>query len=226
MVLGLLLTLAVYSPVSAGKGGNGGNNGAGCNQNKETPEHRYDADCDGSASENGGSNGGGGNDKGGGKPCAGCVGKADNKHPPGQEPDENDRNKGYECDDNKGVGAERGTGNPAHTGCRDKTPSPTPSTPAPTPSTPGPTPTTPGPTPSNPGPTPSTPGPTPTDAPTVLPTIIDGDIDGDGQSDDDVLGERPPSGGGLPFTGAALGAFVLLGIGLVGAGWTAIRRAR
>ena len=219
-----MLSLAVYAPVSAGKGGNGGNNGAGCNQNKETPEHHYDADCDGSASENGGGgNGGGGNDKGGGKPCAGCVGKADNKHPPGQDPDENDKNKGYECDDNKGVGADRGSGNPAHTGCRDKTPSPTPSTPGPTPSTPGPTPSTPGPTPSTPGPTPTG---TPTDTPTVLPTIIDGDIDGDGQPDDDVLGERPPSGGALPFTGAALGAFVLLGIGLVGAGWTAIRRAR
>lgn len=232
---GLLLTLTVFTPVLAGNEGKG-NQSAGCNQNKETPDHHYDADCDGSASENGGGGGNGGND-GGGKPCAGCVGKADNKHPPGQDPDENDHNKGYECDDNKGVGADRGTGNPAHTGCRYKTPSPTPSTstPGPTPSTPGPTPSTPGPTPSTPGPTPSTPGPTvsPTDTPTVLPTLIvdepDGDADGDGipDEDDDVLSERPNRGGVLPFTGGADASTVvfllLIALALFGAGFAAIR---
>ena len=92
-----------------------------CEQNKDPREYHYDADCDGAASENGSKDGGGG------KPCAGCVGKADNKNPPGQSPDENDSNKGYECDDNGGVGAHRGTGNPAHTGCRrDLPPSPPP----------------------------------------------------------------------------------------------------
>jgi len=45
------------------------------------------------------------------KPCAGCVGNADDKNPPGQSP--NDHNRGYECDQNQGVGQ----GNPAHTGC-------------------------------------------------------------------------------------------------------------
>ena len=102
-----------------------GSSTQGCNQNKETPEGHYDAKCDGSASENGGGSGGGG------RPCAGCVGKADNKNPPGQSPDENDHNKGYECDDNGGVGARRGSGNPAHTGCREKsgtTPTPSGST--------------------------------------------------------------------------------------------------
>jgi hypothetical protein len=60
-----------------------------------------------------------------GKPCAGCVGNADDKNPPGQYPDGSDRNSGYECDGrdrpsanqqgngNHGIGDE----NPAHTGC-------------------------------------------------------------------------------------------------------------
>ena len=48
-----------------------------------------------------------------GQPCAGCVGKADDKSPPGQMLDGSDLNAGYECDTNKGVGP----GNPAHTGC-------------------------------------------------------------------------------------------------------------
>ena len=48
-----------------------------------------------------------------GKPCAGCVGNADDKNPPGQAPGGSDGNAGYECDRNQGVGKE----NPAHTGC-------------------------------------------------------------------------------------------------------------
>lgn len=48
-----------------------------------------------------------------GKPCAGCVGAADNKNPPGQAPDGTDANNGYECDGNSGIGKT----NPAHTGC-------------------------------------------------------------------------------------------------------------
>jgi hypothetical protein len=48
-----------------------------------------------------------------GEPCAGCVGKADNKNPPGQMPDSSDPNSGYECDRNHGVAQT----NPAHTGC-------------------------------------------------------------------------------------------------------------
>lgn len=233
---GLLLSVAAFAPVYAGNDGDKGNKNAGCNQNKPTPDHRYDADCDGSASENGNDNDKGNGNGGDGKPCAGCVGNADNKHPPGQEPDENDRNKGYECDDNKGVGSERGTGNPAHTGCRDKTPSPSPSTPPPPPSTPGPTPSTPGPDPSVPpgSPTPSTPGPnpSPTITPSVLPTIIDdgpgGDVDGDRHPDDDVAGERPRSDRGvLPFTGGAdrstVGFLLLIALALFVGGFTAVR---
>ena len=51
--------------------------------------------------------------KNGNRPCAGCVGKADYKNPPGQLPDGSDHNKGYECDENEGVGKM----NPAHSGC-------------------------------------------------------------------------------------------------------------
>jgi hypothetical protein len=51
----------------------------------------------------------GGNGNGTGKPGPGEVGRADDKSPPGQS--QGDKNKGYECDDNKGVGQ----GNPAHT---------------------------------------------------------------------------------------------------------------
>jgi hypothetical protein len=50
---------------------------------------------------------------GGGKPCAGCVGKADAKNPPGQMPGGGDHNAGYECDRNEGIGKT----NPAHSGC-------------------------------------------------------------------------------------------------------------
>jgi hypothetical protein len=55
-----------------------------------------------------------------GKPCAGCVGKADDKNPPGQVPDGSDRNAGHECDRNRGVGQT----NPAHSGCRLTLPPP------------------------------------------------------------------------------------------------------
>jgi hypothetical protein len=48
-----------------------------------------------------------------GRPCAGCVGKADNKNPHGQMPGGSDPNAGYECDRNHGIGRT----NPAHTGC-------------------------------------------------------------------------------------------------------------
>jgi hypothetical protein len=80
-------------------------NGTGANVNGP-----YDSTRDGSASENGND---GGNATG--KPCAGCVGKADNKNPPGQQPGPEDHNNGYECDGNNGIAKT----NPAHTGCVD-----------------------------------------------------------------------------------------------------------
>ncbi|HEY4401026.1 MAG TPA: hypothetical protein VGO38_03240, partial [Acidimicrobiia bacterium] len=55
-----------------------------------------------------------------GQPCAGCVGKADNKNPPGQFPNGTDPNAGYECDSNNGIGQT----NPAHTGCVSSPPTP------------------------------------------------------------------------------------------------------
>ncbi|MDQ1373784.1 MAG: hypothetical protein QOJ09_1122, partial [Actinomycetota bacterium] len=58
-----------------------------------------------------------GNGDGGGKPCAGCVGNADDKNPPGQYKDGSDHNNGYECDGNNGVGKT----NPAHSGCKPTT---------------------------------------------------------------------------------------------------------
>lgn len=79
----------------------------------------YDSTRDGSPSGNG--NGGG---EAVGKPCAGCVGKADNKNPKGQLPGPQDGNKGYECDANHGIGR----GNPAHTGCKSTTTTTTPPT--------------------------------------------------------------------------------------------------
>jgi hypothetical protein len=88
--------------------GGGGRPTHGCAQAQENDGDPYDSTCDGSPSQNG--NGGG---NASGKPCAGCVGAADNKNPKGQYPDGSDHNNGYECDGNNGVGK----GNPAHTAC-------------------------------------------------------------------------------------------------------------
>jgi hypothetical protein len=87
----------------------GGANGDQCSSD---PAATYCSTRDGSPSENG--NGGG---AAVGKPCAGCVGKADNKNPPGQEtqdPRGTFPDNGYECDNNNGIGKT----NPAHTGCQ------------------------------------------------------------------------------------------------------------
>jgi hypothetical protein len=88
-------------PISTADANSGGANG-------QCPGGPYCSTRDGSPSMNG--NGGG---KATGKPCAGCVGKADNKNPAGQMPDATDNNAGYECDTNHGIAR----GNPAHTAC-------------------------------------------------------------------------------------------------------------
>lgn len=80
----------------------------GCDQANENDGDPYDSTCDGSPSQNGKGDG-----NANGKPCAGCVGAADNKNPKGQLPNGSDANNGYECDGNQGVGKT----NPAHTGC-------------------------------------------------------------------------------------------------------------
>jgi LPXTG-motif cell wall-anchored protein len=88
-------------PISTADANSGGANG-------HCPGGPYCSTRDGSSSMNG--NGGG---KATGRPCAGCVGKADNKNPAGQMPDATDNNAGYECDTNHGIAR----GNPAHTAC-------------------------------------------------------------------------------------------------------------
>ena len=93
-------------PVSKADANLGGANG-------QCPGGPYCSTRDGSPSLNGNGNG-----AAVGKPCAGCVGKADNKNPPGQMPNGSDRNKGYECDSNHGIGRS----NPAHTGCAPMVP--------------------------------------------------------------------------------------------------------
>ena len=76
--------------------------------NTTSPANPYKSTRHGTASLNGNGTG-----KATGKPCAGCVGKADNKFPSGQAPNGSDLNAGYECDTNHGIGRT----NPAHTGC-------------------------------------------------------------------------------------------------------------
>lgn len=73
----------------------------------------YCSTSDGTPSGNGNGNGA----ENSNKPCAGCVGNADDKNPPGQFKDGDDPNNGYECDGNSGVAR----GNPAHSGCRNAT---------------------------------------------------------------------------------------------------------
>ncbi|MGH2806051.1 MAG: hypothetical protein ACRDKT_02125 [Actinomycetota bacterium] len=106
----------------------------------------YDSTCDGRISQNGQ----GDDANGAGTPCAGCVGNADDKNPPGQVSEFEGRkpnDMGYECDGNQGVGAHYGNGNPAHTGDCGVATTTTTATPT------------------------TTPTPTPTETPTPEPTI-------------------------------------------------------
>jgi hypothetical protein len=133
-----------------------------------------------------------------GKPCAGCVGNADDKNPPGQFKDGSDPNNGYECDGNNGVGKT----NPAHSGCQTTTTEPqttTTTTPGETTTTTSPQTTT---TVTTPGETTTTvAGETTTTAPT------------------NVLGENftrtPPAAGGLAFTGGAFARLFWSGVALL-----------
>src|SRR4051794_1368382 len=96
-------------PLSTADQNSGGANG-GCSTD---PTGIYCSTRDGSPSGNGNQDTGGHT----GEPCAGCVGNADNKNPPGQEttdPSGTFPNNGYECDNNNGIGQT----NPAHTGCQ------------------------------------------------------------------------------------------------------------
>src|SRR4051812_48051065 len=96
--------LSQPQPLSTADTNTGGANG-------QCPGGIYCSTRDGSPSLNGNGDG-----NASGRPCAGCVGKADNKNPPGQEstdPAGTFPNNGYECDTNNGIGKS----NPAHTGC-------------------------------------------------------------------------------------------------------------
>ena len=77
--------------------------------NDTSSSNNYASTRNGADSDNGSGNG-----NATGQPCAGCVGKADNKNPHGQAPNgPTDSNNGYECDGNNGIGQT----NPAHTSC-------------------------------------------------------------------------------------------------------------
>ena len=88
-------------------------NGTGANPGSPSTTNPYKSTRDSSASMNGNGNG-----AATGKPCAGCVGRADNKNPKGQQPGPQDHNNGYECDGNHGIAQ----GNPAHTTCTSSPP--------------------------------------------------------------------------------------------------------
>jgi len=99
-------TVTSPQPISKADAHTGGANG-------QCPGGAYCSTRNGAPSGNGNGNG-----IAVGKPCAGCVGKADNKNPQGQRPNGSDHNAGYECDRNHGIGRT----NPAHTGCAPSTP--------------------------------------------------------------------------------------------------------
>ena len=201
----------------------GANNGGDCGA--------YCSTRDGSPSENGKGDG-----EAKGKPCAGCVGKADNKNPPGQQPDGSDHNAGYECDRNQGVGKT----NPAHTGCKTTETTPSPSV-SPT-STPSPcVPTNDNPCESeSPTPTPSVsstvsespcvdtpthPCESGTPSPSVSGTVSESPSASTTPSVKGVVLTRRPNapeviGGRLPTTGsnASVALLLLVGLGLVATG--------
>lgn len=102
-----------------------GNSDTGHGANQGGPyDHNCTTDSEGNPSPSGNGNG---NGNATGRPCAGCVGRADDKNPGygnghGQMPDGSDHNNGYECDGNHGIGRT----NPAHTGCGVTTSTPPP----------------------------------------------------------------------------------------------------
>jgi hypothetical protein len=103
--LGAALAVVPAGAVAASPPPDDGGPGAGQGANQSGP---YDPNGVGQPSGNGKSE-----DNSGKRPCAGCVGNADAKNPPGQMPGGSDGNAGYECDRNQGVGKT----NPAHSGC-------------------------------------------------------------------------------------------------------------
>jgi hypothetical protein len=162
---------------------------------------------------------GNGNGDATGKPCAGCVGNADGKNPPGQFKDGSDHNNGYECDGNHGIGRT----NPAHSGCSTTTTEPSTTTTL-VPCT---------------GPSCSTTTTTePSTTTTVVPctgdscsttTTAPGDTTTT-TAPTSVLGEQfnRPSGSTSPlaFTGGAFAGMIWTALGLIGVGLALVVRRR
>ncbi len=137
----------------------------------------------------------------------GSVGKADNKFPPGHAPNGSDLNRGYECDQNPGIG----NGNPAHSACLAILPTAPRAS-----STPRP--------PSTPPPPPSPTGPSGAKPPAVIPTVSAVSLRA---AETQASGAPPqykprsvPVSGALSFTGSnvipmALAGAVMLAIGSI-----------
>jgi hypothetical protein len=187
--------------------------------NGKCPGGPYCSTRDGSVSLNGNGNG-----KAVGKPCAGCVGKADNKNPKGQYPNGSDHNKGYECDGNHGIGKT----NPAHTGCKAVTPPPPPPVKPPAVVPPAVTP----PAVVPPAVTPPTVVPAvtpPTIAPAVTPPAVAPAVLGEQAfAQPQQAPAAAPAAGVLPPTGAdsGTGLLGLVGLGLVLIGGTTLALRR
>ncbi len=170
----------------------------GCAQAEANDGDPYDSTCTGTPSLNG--NGGG---DAVGRPCAGCVGAADNMNPRGQMPNGTDANNGYECDGNSGVGKT----NPAHTGCAAIPPPPPP--PPPPPECPE----------DNPD--------TPRDECEPLDRVKRRFFrEGDLEEFEPVVRPRRVLPAPLPFTGASTSDVALVGLLLIAAGAALVRRPR
>jgi hypothetical protein len=164
-----------------------------------------------------------------GRPCAGCVGKADNKDPLGQQPNGTDHNAGYECDRNQGIGKT----NPAHTGCTSGSPTPTPTTPpGRPPTTPPPSSPTSPPSPPTSPTTPITPSPSPTTPPHLaaqVTTAAPATSSPTGTQPAATPGAPVPrvaTSGHLAFTGSDLIGEATAGLAALGLGGLVVRGAR
>ena len=199
--------------------------------NTTSPTNPYRSTRNGAPSLNGSGNG-----NATGRPCAGCVGKADNKNPHGQQPNGTDHNAGYECDRNQGIGRT----NPAHTGCVSGSTSPPTTSPHSPPTTrpngppttpPGSPPTTrPGspPTTHPGGPATLTPGLTPPPPPhlsALVETLPPASAPG-ATSPVAGLGPAAASSGRLAFTGSDLIGEAAAGLAALGVGGLGVRVAR
>jgi hypothetical protein len=188
-------TVGTQPPSNADQNNTGANDTSSSNQ--------YLSTRNGSPSLNGSGTG-----QATGKPCAACVGKADNKNPPGQYPNGSDHNAGYECDTNHGIGQS----NPAHSGCPTSTTSST----STTSTTLGSNPTIAG-----------------TIKPPTHPTISAGHPNDPG-SKTTPTGTVPaattaaavPAHGSLAFTGSAAAAETVVGLAALGAGAIMVGMAR